>query len=84
MEQIHHQNLSLYGDHDDDEEETLQTLSTEQISLTFRNLTKVVTVDGDDSDLLNGMTTIKRTLLHNNSGSVHPGEILAVMGPSGS
>ncbi|CAF1074876.1 unnamed protein product [Rotaria sp. Silwood1] len=89
---VHYQHLRLSNDQEDEEEkeeeETLRRHSTEEISLTFRDLTKVVTADHDyDDDDLNlpkETTTTKRVLLHNISGSVHPGEILAVMGASGS
>jgi ABC-type multidrug transport system fused ATPase/permease subunit len=75
-------------------EDTLQTqMSAEgadviaalspRITVTFHNVTKVISVPAKMIDPSSNEKFIQRTLLDNVSGEIHPGQIVALMGPSG-
>ena len=55
-----------------------------RITITFHNLSKVITVPAKMIDPTSKEKTLQRTLLDNVSGQVRPKEVVALMGPSGS
>ena len=54
-----------------------------RITVTFHNVSKVINVPAKMIDPSSKERTIQRTLLDNVSGQIHPGQIVALMGPSG-
>lgn len=54
-----------------------------RITITFHNLSKVISVPAKMIDPSSKEKTIERTLLDKISGQVHPGQLVALMGPSG-
>ena len=54
-----------------------------QITITFHNLSKVISVPGKMVDPKSKEKVVQRTLLDNISGQIHPGQLVALMGPSG-
>lgn len=55
-----------------------------EITLAWRDLSKSIVIEQAVSDAKEGVGRSQRQLLHNVNGIVRPGEILALMGPSGS
>ena len=53
------------------------------ITVTFHNVSKIIDVPAKMIDATSKERFIQRTLLDNVSGQVCPGEIVALMGPSG-
>jgi hypothetical protein len=54
-----------------------------RITVTFYNVSKVISVPAKMIDPSSKERFIQRTLLDNVSGQIHPGQIVALMGPSG-
>ena len=54
-----------------------------RITVTFHNVSKVINVPAKMIDPSSKERFIERTLLHKVSGQIHPGQIVALMGPSG-
>jgi len=54
-----------------------------RVTVTFYNLSKVINVPAKMLDPTSKERFIQRTLLDNVSGQIHPGQIVALMGPSG-
>jgi ABC-type multidrug transport system fused ATPase/permease subunit len=61
---------------------TITALSP-RITVTFYNISKVINVPAKMIDPSSKERFIQRTLLDNVSGQIHPGQIVALMGPSG-
>ena len=61
---------------------TIAALSP-RITVTFHNVSKVISVPAKMIDPSSKERFIQRTLLDNVSGQIHPGQIVALMGPSG-
>jgi ABC-type glutathione transport system ATPase component len=55
-----------------------------QITLAWRNVSKMVAINQRSRDSKDGQSVVQRLVLEGVSGIVRPGEILALMGPSGS
>ncbi len=55
-----------------------------RITVTFFNVSKVINVPAKMIDPSSKERFIQRTLLDKVSGQIHPGQIVALMGPSGS
>jgi ABC-type lipoprotein export system ATPase subunit len=53
------------------------------VTVTFYNVSKVINVPAKMLDPTSKERFIQRTLLDNVSGQIHPGQIVALMGPSG-
>ena len=62
--------------------QTLAALSS-RITVTFHNVSKVISVPAKMIDPTSKERFIQRTLLDNVSGQIHPRQIVALMGPSG-
>jgi hypothetical protein len=54
-----------------------------RITVTFHNVSKVISVPAKMIDPSSKERFIQRTLLDNVAGQIHPGQIVALMGPSG-
>jgi ABC-type multidrug transport system fused ATPase/permease subunit len=54
-----------------------------RITVTFNKVSKVISVPAKMIDPTSKERFITRTLLDNVSGQIHPGQIVALMGPSG-
>jgi ABC-type glutathione transport system ATPase component len=54
-----------------------------RITVTFYNVSKVINVPAKMIDPSSKERFIQRTLLDKVSGQIHPGQIVALMGPSG-
>jgi ABC-type glutathione transport system ATPase component len=54
-----------------------------RITVTFYNVSKVISVPAKMIDPSSKERFIQRTLLDKVSGQIHPGQIVALMGPSG-
>jgi ABC-type multidrug transport system fused ATPase/permease subunit len=54
-----------------------------RITVTFVNVSKVISVPAKMIDPSSKERFIQRTLLDNVSGQIHPGQVVALMGPSG-
>jgi hypothetical protein len=54
-----------------------------RITVTFHNVSKVISVPAKMIDPSSKERFIQRTLLDNVSGQIHPAQIVALMGPSG-
>jgi hypothetical protein len=54
-----------------------------RITVTFHNVSKVISVPAKMIDPSSTERFIQRTLLDNVSGQIHPGQLVALMGPSG-
>jgi ABC-type multidrug transport system fused ATPase/permease subunit len=61
---------------------TIAALSP-RITVTFYNVSKVINVPAKIIDPSSKERFIERTLLDNVSGQIHPGQVTALMGPSG-
>ena len=54
-----------------------------RLTITFHNLSKVISVPAKMIDSSSKEKTIERILLDKISGQIHPGQLVALMGPSG-
>ncbi len=61
---------------------TISQLSP-HVTVTYYNISKVINVPAKMLDPSSKERFIQRTLLDNVSGQIHPGQIVALMGPSG-
>ena len=61
---------------------TIAALSP-RITVTFHDVSKVINVPAKMIDPSSKQRFIQRTLLDNVAGQIHPGQIVALMGPSG-
>jgi ABC-type multidrug transport system fused ATPase/permease subunit len=55
-----------------------------RITVTFHDVSKVISVPAKMIDPSSKEKFIERTLLDHVSGQIHPGQVVALMGPSGS
>ncbi|CAF1236559.1 unnamed protein product [Didymodactylos carnosus] len=61
-----------------------EDLTSPKVTLTFLNVSKVISVPAKMIDPKSKAKFIERKLLDNVSGQIHPGQVVALMGPSGS